>query len=155
MGRFLQELGILADRLATRDRRWYAWLPGLAGFLIVPFMVAIYQVGNPYTALTLSIIPGLLFQIYLGNTIASTHALVSPRMRATASALLFLIINIIGLGGGPWVVGMLSDLLAPELGSESLRYAMLYVLPPVMTWSSIHYILAARSLRADMDAAPS
>ncbi len=145
--------GILADRLATRDRRWYAWLPGLAGFLIVPFMVAIYQVGNPYTALTLSIIPGLLFQIYLGNTIASTHALVSPRMRATASALLFLIINIIGLGGGPWVVGMLSDLLAPELGSESLRYAMLYVLPPVMTWSSIHYILAARSLRADMDAA--
>lgn len=146
--------GMLADRLAARDRRWYAWLPGFAGFLIVPFMIAIYQVDNPYTALALSIIPGLLFQIYLGNTIASTHALVSPRMRATASALLFLIINIIGLGGGPWVVGMLSDYLAPELGAESLRHAMLYVLPPVMTWSSIHYILAARSLRADMDAAP-
>ncbi|GAB5413527.1 MAG: MFS transporter [Congregibacter sp.] len=147
--------GLLADRLSSRDQRWYAWLPSVCGFLIVPFMVAIYLVDNAYAALSLSIIPGLLFQVYLGNTIATTHAIVGPRMRATASAMLFLIINIIGLGGGPWVVGMLSDMLAPSLGSESLRYAMLYALPPVMTWSAIHYWLAARNLREDIANAPS
>lgn len=147
--------GLLADRLSSSDQRWYTWLPSICGFLIVPFMIAIYMVDSPYTALTLSIIPGLLFQVYLGNTIATTHAIVGPRMRATASAVLFLIINIIGLGGGPWIVGMLSDLLAPSLGSESLRYAMLYALPPVMTWSAIHYWLAARNLREDIARAPS
>lgn len=146
--------GMLADRLAIRDKRWYAWLPAIAGFAIVPFMTSVYLVDNPYTALMLSVVPGLLFQMYLGNTIATTHALVGPRMRATASAILFLIINIIGLGGGPWVVGMLSDLLAPQLGSESLRYAMLYALPPVMAWSGLHFLLAARTLREDVEAAP-
>lgn len=146
--------GILADRLAQRDQRWYAWVPCIAGFCIVPFMVATYLVDSAYAALLTMIIPGFLFQTYLGNTIATTHAIVGPRMRATASAILFLILNIIGLGAGPWTVGFVSDLLAPSLGSESLRYAMLYVLPPVMAWSATHYWLAARSIREDIAAAP-
>ncbi|HBO12134.1 MAG TPA: MFS transporter, partial [Halieaceae bacterium] len=146
--------GMLADRLAPRDQRWYTWVPCIAGFVAVPFMAAVYLVDGPYLALGMSIIPGLLFQTYLGNTIATTHAIVGPRMRATASALLFLVINIIGLGAGPYTVGLVSDLLAPTLGSESLRYAMLYVLPPVMTWSAVHFWLAGRSLREDLAAAP-
>lgn len=146
--------GMLADRLAPRDQRWYTWVPCIAGFVAVPFMAAVYLVDGPYLALSMAVVPGLLFQTYLGNTIATTHAIVGPRMRATASALLFLVINIIGLGAGPWTVGFVSDLLAPTLGSESLRYAMLYVLPPVMTWSAIHFWLASRSLREDLAAAP-
>lgn len=146
--------GLLADRLSVHDKRWYTWLPSIAGFVAVPFMASVYLVNDPYQALMLSIVPGLLFQIYLGNTIATTHAIVGPRMRATASAVLFLIVNIIGLGGGPWATGFLSDLMAPSLGTESLRYAMLYMLPPVMTWSALHFWLAGRSLREDMAAAP-
>lgn len=146
--------GLLADRLAQRDQRWYAWVPCIAGFCIVPFMAATYLVNSAYAALVTMIVPGLLFQTYLGNTIATTHAIVGPRMRATASAILFLIINIIGLGAGPWTVGFVSDLLAPSFGSESLRYSMLYVLPPVMVWSSLHYWFAARSIREDIAAAP-
>ena len=42
-----------------------------------------------------------------------------------AAAILLFIINIIGLGLGPTVVGMLADLLAPRFGVESLRYALL------------------------------
>ncbi|MEE4277591.1 MAG: MFS transporter [Halieaceae bacterium] len=146
--------GLIADRLAQKDQRWYAWVPCISGFIIVPFMASVYLVDSAYTALMLMIVPGLLFQTYLGNTIATTHAIVGPRMRATASAILFLILNIIGLGAGPWTVGVVSDLLAPTLGSESLRYAMLYVLPPVMAWSALHYWMAARSIRADIAAAP-
>ena len=69
--------------------------------------------------------------MYLGNSIATTHALVGLRWRATASAILFLVINIVGLGLGPFGVGYLSDMLAPSLGVESLRYAMLILLPTV------------------------
>ena len=146
--------GLLADRLAPRDKRWYAWLPALAGFICLPFMTAVYLVANPYTALLMGVVPGILFNVYLGNTIATTHSLVGLRMRALSSAILFLVINTIGLGLGPWSIGLLSDYLEPQLGAESLRYAMLYLLPAVMFWSACHFYLASRTLRQDLAAAP-
>lgn len=146
--------GILADKLALRDKRWYVWVPAAAGVISVPFMAAVYIADTAYIALLLSIIPGLLHNVYLGSTIATTHGLVGLRMRALSSAILFLILNIIGLGLGPLLVGMLSDLLQASAGAHSLRQAMLYLLPPIMAWSTIHFLLAARSLRADLERAP-
>lgn len=146
--------GLIADKLAPSDKRWYVWLPALTGMVCVPFMASVYLVDNPYTALTLSIVPGLLFNIFLGNAIATTHGLVGLRMRATASAILFLIFNIIGLGIGPWSIGLLSDYLEPAMGVDSLRYAMLYLIPPMMFWSACHFYLASRTLREDLAAAP-
>jgi len=146
--------GLLADHLAPRDRRWYAWLPAITGLLSLPFMVGIYLATDPYTALGLAVLPGIVSNVYLGNTIATTHGLVGLRMRAMSSAVLFLILNIIGLGLGPWTIGLASDLMAPQYGPESLRYAMLYILPGVMLWSVCHFFLAARTLRRDLAAAP-
>ena len=75
-------------------------------------------------------------------------------MRAMSSAILFFIINIIGLGAGPFAVGFLSDYMEPTLGTESLRYAMLYLLPAVMFWSACHFYLASKTIRAELQAAP-
>ncbi|MEC7561339.1 MAG: MFS transporter [Pseudomonadota bacterium] len=146
--------GVIAERLARKDVRWYMWLPALTGLICVPFMVANYMVAGAYTALIVSIIPGILFNVYLGNTLAMTHGLVGLRMRALASAILFFILNLIGLGLGPWVIGLLSDQLAPTLGQESLRHAMLYLLPAMMTWSVVHFYLASRTLNEDLANAP-
>jgi predicted MFS family arabinose efflux permease len=146
--------GVLADRLAPRDVRWYTWLPALSGLICLPFMTSVYLVASPYMALALGVIPGILFNVYLGNTIATTHSLVGPRMRATSSAILFLIINTVGLGLGPWSIGMFSDALQPSLGAESLRYAMLYLLPVVMLWSVCHFFMAGRTLKSDLANAP-
>jgi hypothetical protein len=83
-----------------------------------------------------------------------THGLVGLRMRALSSAILFFILNIIGLGLGPWLVGVLSDALAPAFGIESLRYAMVFLIPPVMCWSALHFYLGANSLASDLKQAP-
>lgn len=146
--------GLLADRLAPRDKRWYVWLPALTGLVSLPFMVTVYLVDSPYTALSFAVIPGLLSNVYLGNAIATTHGLVGMRMRAMSSAIFFFILNIIGLGTGPWTVGMLSDYLAPAYGIDSLRYAMLYIIPAISVWSVCHFYLAAKTLRGDLAAAP-
>lgn len=145
---------MLADRLGAKDRRWHMWVPAITGVICLPFMVATYLADGPYLALALSVVPGLLFNVYLGNTLAMTHGLVGLRMRAVASAVLFLILNLIGLGLGPLAVGTLSDFLAPTLGQESLRHAMLYLLPVAMTWSVFHFWRAAGTLREDLAAAP-
>ena len=146
--------GMLGDKLGKRDKRWYQWIPGIATFLCVPAMLVAFLTDNQYVALMFIFIPGTLQNVYLGNSIATTHALVGLRWRSTASAILFLIINIIGLGLGPFGIGYLSDMLAPSMGVESLRYAMLILLPTVNIWSAIHFYLASRTLREDLKMAP-
>ena len=46
-----------------------------------------------------------------------------------SSAVLFFILNLIGLGLGPLFIGMVSDFLNPTLGDESIRYAMVMTVP--------------------------
>ena len=53
-----------------------------------------------------------------------TH-LVAPDRRGTAMAMQTMLSTILGVGLGPLATGMLSDLLQPAFGQESLRYAML------------------------------
>ncbi|KRO71108.1 MAG: MFS transporter, partial [OM182 bacterium BACL3 MAG-120507-bin80] len=108
--------GMIADKLAPRDKRWYLWVPAIVGFIGVPFFITVFLTESKYTALILSCIPGLLINVYLGNSIATAHALVGARMRAMASAILFFILNLIGLGMGPSAVGFLSDYLEPTYG---------------------------------------
>ena len=146
--------GFLGDKLGARDTRWYLWVPGLSTLLVVPGMLVVFLTSNTYLALVCMFVPGFFQNIYLGNSIATTHNLVGLRWRSTSSAILFLILNIIGLGLGPFAVGLLSDMFDPSLGIESLRYAMLAVLPTACAWSSIHFYLASRTLNADLERTP-
>ena len=49
--------------------------------------------------------------MYLGPTYATMQRLVGARERAVGSALLLLIVNLVGLGLGPWLVGVVSDVI--------------------------------------------
>lgn len=146
--------GLLADKLARKDVRWYVWLPALAGVVSLPFAAGVYLVDNAYGSLLLMIVPAIQSNVFLGNTLAISHSLVGLRMRAMASAILFFIFNLVGLGAGPWSVGFLSDQLAPSLGDESLRYAMLALVPLMVSLSALHFYLSSRHLKADLAAAP-
>ena len=73
-------------------------------------------------------------------------------MRAIASALVLFILNIIGLGLGPLLVGVLSDGLSGTFGSDSLRYAIL-ISTVAYFWAGAHFLLAGRTIRSDMTAA--
>ncbi|HIC69968.1 MAG TPA: hypothetical protein EYO90_10655 [Candidatus Latescibacteria bacterium] len=69
-----------------------------------------------------------------------------------ASAILLFILNLIGLGIGPWFVGYVSDALAPHYGAESLRWALVSIVSIGNAWAAIHYFVAARTLRRDLTA---
>ena len=146
--------GMFADKLALRDKRWYAWLPALAPIISGPFFITMMLADNATVALTVNIGSILVANAYLGASIAVMHGLVGAQMRAVASAIFFLILNIIGLGLGPFTIGLVSDLLTAGFGKESLRYAMVSIIPAVGLWASAHFYLAAKTLRADLAAAP-
>lgn len=146
--------GWMADKLAVRDFRWYVWLPGLATLLSVPFAAAAYLMPSHVPALLILIVPTLLGSYYLGPTFALTQGLVGLRMRALASSILLFILNLIGMGLGPSVTGIISDVLAATpLGEESLRWALVTVLTFNVA-STGFYLLAGRHLREDMAERP-
>lgn len=115
--------GYLADRFGQKDIRWYLWLPVIAGLIkIVPSTIFFFG-ENTQLVLFITFFTNLLVPIYIGPCLAVTHNLVPPHQRAFASAVLFFIINLVGLGMGPTVIGMLSDWLQPTYQILSLRWA--------------------------------
>ena len=146
--------GVLADKLGKRDKRWYMWVAVCACVISIPFQISMFLVDSPYTALLLLIVPAILSNAYLGATIACVHSMVGLKMRAVSSALLFFILNMIGLGLGPTSIGLLSDVLADQHGVDSLGYAMMYIIPTAMFISGLFYAFASRYIRDDLAKAP-
>ena len=116
--------GYLSDYLGRKDARWYLWLTALCIAISAPIILVALFSPNKYLALLFLTIAYVLWTTYLGPSIAMIHGMVSSRMRATASAVFFLILNFIGLGLGPLSFGMVSDWLAPSMGVESLRWSL-------------------------------
>lgn len=141
--------GRLTDVLARRDVRWRAWVVAVGKSCYVPFLAAVFLVDDFWLALVLYIIPAFFGGFYLAPTFALIQSLVSLRMRALASSITLFVLNIIGLGLGPQLVGVMSDLFAPAYGNESLRMALL-VMTFVNLWCAAHYYLAGRTLPDDL-----
>jgi MFS family permease len=104
--------GFLTDRLARFSRRWYALTPAIGVTLSFPFVVAIYTAASWQAAALFMLIPGLLSYVYLGPTFGVIQNMVAPGRRATATALMFFFLNLVGLGGGPPIAGWLIDQFA-------------------------------------------
>jgi len=140
--------GWVTDRLSVRSQSWYARFPAIAIALTLPLALLTFLAGDS-GAMFLAYIPyEMLGATWLGASLAVAHSLVDLRQRAVASAVLFFLINLVGLGLGPLVVGALSDLLRPALGdADGLRYAILATALVAKTWCVVHFSLAARALR--------
>lgn len=143
--------GNLIDRLSRRDVRWAVWVPAIGYIVAIPITVIGLLTDNRLFCLFLMPIAFLVPTLYLVSLWTLTTGLVGSRTRAFASALLLLILTLIGIGGGPSAAGALSDWLKPTYGDESLRYTLL--LGPVLAvWMIIHFFLAGRTLAADLEA---
>jgi MFS family permease len=118
--------GYLADKLGKNDRRWFLWVPMWGKLLAGPFFILGLLAPNGWLALTGYALGLISASVYLGPSIAITHHLVPASMRAMSSAVLFFILNALGLGLGPMAVGALSDYLTETtaLGPDALRWAM-------------------------------
>ncbi len=142
--------GYLGDRLGLKDRRWYLWLPAMAGVCSVPLGFPYLLMDNSVAVLGFMFFVTITLNTYMGPSLAISHALVPPAMRAMTSAVLFFILNMIGLGLGPLTAGVLSDLYLPHFGEDSLRYAMLTV-ALISSPAILLFFLAAKNLPADLD----
>lgn len=137
--------GYAADRLAERDLRWRVWVMALAVGAMIPAALIQYFAESTSISIAAASCASALMIAYYGPLLAVTQSVIPPKMRAFANAVMGLVFNLIGLGLGPLVTGMLSDLLASEFGfgDESLRYALILALIPACAGSAV-FIYAAR-----------
>ena len=141
--------GWLADRLAQRDKRMYVWLTAGVKLAILPIAIWYYLTTDLMTAIILTSITSFFGGFYLSVSFALNQSLLPPARRALGSALLLFCINIVGLGFGPQLVGILSDYFSADYGIDGLRYALIAVVS-INLWGCFHYFWAGRNLREDL-----
>ena len=140
--------GWLGDRLGKKDKAFYSWLPACGYFLGAPLFAFGVMSDTVWIAFVLFVIPQALAYIWLGPVLSAIQHLVEPPARAMASALFLLINNLIGLGGGIYALGALSESLVPVYGDEALRYSMLFALS-LYGLAALLMFLAGPNLRKD------
>lgn len=120
--------GYMTDRFGKTDKRRYMQLPAYFVLTSIPFVIGALFLEDKAVVLFCFGVSNFLYGSYLGPSINVAHMLVPASLRAITSAILFFVINLVGLGFGPLIVGMLSDLFSTSLGVESLRWAMSIVI---------------------------
>jgi len=142
--------GWVTDRLGVTDKRWYLWMPAILIMLLVPVLFVTLTFGAMYLSLGLTALFYFLSAAYLGPALAVSHTLVYPRMRALTSAILFFVINLVGMGLGPLSVGYLSDVLSRAGNPAPLARSMLVIGLSAAVVTSIYFALAAKTVREDI-----
>lgn len=164
--------GFITDRVSLRDARWAVWIPAAGLVLATPLYMLGFLVPTKSAAMAILLIPPALQYLYLGPTMGLMHNLVTPRMRATATAILYLTVNLFGMGFGPPITGFVSDSIATSMlggdvadlcrggaaamdqvckaaAATGVRWALV-LSTLAFLWAAVHYLIAARTLRADL-----
>jgi predicted MFS family arabinose efflux permease len=130
-------LGILAGGLAgiVVERSKRLSLPRLCAIVSIctaALLVCACSVDGPRAFVWLSLAMAFSHSVLLAPVMSEAQRLAAPGRRAAASAIVLLLVNTLGAGGGPWVVGMLADALGSAGG---LRHAL--------AWAALGYLPAA------------
>ncbi len=131
--------GKMADIYGKRDKRHILTLPAIGMAVAAPILFAGYYAQDWRIAVALLIVPTMLNAAYYGPAYGCVQGLVRPEARAIAASLVVFGQNLIGLGMGPLLFGVLSDWLQPIAGAESVRWvlygaAWLGLIPAFFFW---------------------
>lgn len=146
--------GWLTDRLCDHNRAWLLGIP-LIGHVGATIAMVLYLLSPAGLLTTLGGVPvptamiwcavsGFFTVFWVGPSYNLLTQLVTQWQRATAIALQTVLATLIGVGFGPLFTGMLSDVLIPVAGDESLRYSLLItsltiVVPALMLAMLFHH----------------
>lgn len=145
-------IGILCDRLSRNDLRWRPWLVAITSALALPFAYMFLRASTANMAYAWYIIPSFIGLVYASIIYTASQELVQLRMRAFASAFTILCLTLIGIGGGPWLAGVLSDYFTSQDAANPLRSALTLILSLNMA-SIFCLLIAAHYYRADVERA--
>ena len=152
-------VGKILSHLTDRDRAWLARWPAIGVALGVPVSILAYLAPTIWIMIPLTLVGLLCTNAYLVSLYTTAQGVVQPRVRATATAVVIMVINLIGYGLGPPAIGALSDFLKNHVvafglsdhahaAAQGLRYALVCG-SLVNLWASVHYLIGSTKLKKD------
>lgn len=141
--------GWFSDRMLKRDVRWPLWVPALVLVLATPFgMVGAFATAIGVIFVTSSA-EAFLRSATLAPAAATLQRLATNDSRARAAATVGVVGTLIGLGLGPTMVGVVSDLVKPMFGDNALRYGLFALAVPQLL-AAFFLWRAAQTLERDL-----
>lgn len=140
---------VLGPKAVRRDRRWELWWPGAVYLALVPAWMLTLYASNLYVVATMLAVTVAFSSSCVGFILTSIQSVLPAHLRGMGTAAIMFASNLVGTGAGPLLIGYLSDALAPALGDESLRYAMIIGVT-VIGWGAIHFFIAAKHFRNEL-----
>ena len=132
--------GWIAEKVVKTRPNAIAWLPAVGLIACVPFYVVGFSSDDRWVALICICIGAGIKYGYLASQYTIGQGVVGARTRATATAILLFIVNLLGYGAGPPFIGFVSDILFNQqaaaagfgdLARASCKGALLQGLPEV------------------------
>jgi MFS family permease len=123
--------GILATRLSrgSDSERPGMLVPLVALPLAVPFLAVFTFAQSLVVTMAAAAVMNFLLAMAVGPCIAVAIGMVPTRMRALSSTMVLVGTGLIGSALAPAIVGVISDVLQPRFGANSLRYGIAAIIP--------------------------
>jgi MFS family permease len=120
--------GFIGDRFGAQDPSRYMSIPGIAVLISIPVYTVAMLMPTFLPILPILAVNSVLVSLWQGPVYATVQSVAPVHMRATAASIFLFIANLIGLGLGPLLVGLASDILAGPFGmgsGEGVRWALI------------------------------
>jgi len=102
--------GYITEKLTPRSQTAVAWVPALGLLIAVPAYIGAFFAESLTLVFILWGVASMCHYAYLGAQYNIGQGVVSNRSRATAIAILLILVSLIGNGIGPYFVGFMSDM---------------------------------------------
>jgi predicted MFS family arabinose efflux permease len=172
--------GFGVDRASRFDQRWFVWGPAIGLMLATPLFALAFAAPVMSVSIVVLAVAHVALFIYYTPTLALAQNMVGANMRASSAFVVSLVLGLVGIGLGPTLMGTLSDLFASRAFSTGsflaacpggaaptgavaalaeacrlasatgIRHALVAV-SLLFVWAGLHYLLAARHLRRDLE----
>lgn len=141
--------GYLSDWAGRRKIEWKVYVPAICSICASVGVLLFVLSHSLVVCLAGFVIVQALSPVHVGPMVAVSHSVVKVGMRAFATSLIYLLSELLGLGLGPYLIGIFNDHFQKQLGVNVLRYTMF---PAAITTfiGGFLFIAAAQYLRRDM-----
>ena len=131
--------GRIADFMAARrGQQWLPWVVAISSLITLPLLFITFMATTPMIAIAAYALPAMLGTLYVAPGFALIQNSTPLEMRSVAAAINLFVINIIGLGLGPFTVGFFSDVFSQSYGEDGLRWGLATTIV-ILIWGVIHY----------------
>jgi predicted MFS family arabinose efflux permease len=143
--------GYLTDYMARLDARWRAWIPAIFILCSVVVFWFCLSANTVWEFLGFFALAYAAFMVPQGATMSMLQSSVGSGERALGTSFALLVNSLVGLAIGPLLVGLLSDVLAPEYAVKSLNYALMIVCASAAVIAALCYLWTASAIQAEPD----